>query len=782
MIEKRKDNLIEIEDLRKFLKIFSRNWIVILLFISVSFLGSYVYTHKLPDIYGAKAQVLLKNNETYDYQNQIYKGIGYYATYQDNANQIRVLTSNDLIAQVISKLNLDVSYFIIGRLKKTEVFQSVPFEVKIKTINPALYETPIKITIIDEEHFSLSYLKNGSSMTKKFMFNKSIEDQDFYMIVEKNSIINKNSIASLNETDYEIVVSSNASLVAKFKNNLRVNEIESTTILELFLEDEIPLRAISFLDTLSKVYIDYTSKSQIIINNNTIDNIDKQLKEITDVLKSIEDDMELYRSEKGILDINRQQDNYFEKLIDFDTKKRELELWSQSLESLQKYIISVGDISDEKLLPPSYYIEQGDDYLKAALGKLYTLQMDRNQRLNGSTLKNRNINEIDQELDLLKKNILTYIDNSKKGLKDRITDISKQIQEYTSIIKTVPKTQRDLLNIQRKLDVNQKMYSYLLEKRASTLIAKAGILPETNVIEAAHSVGIVAPNKRKITYYFLVISLFISAIIIFIRQVFYYRIENINELKRLTNIPVLGEIILNDANQENYIIVDKEVKSAITESFRAIRTGLEYFASSNSSKIVLLTSYNPGEGKTFCSVNLATILAKGGKKVLLLELDLHKPKVQKAFDIDVSEGITNVLIGKSSIESVVKQTHVENLSVMLAGPIPPNASELILSKHLSEIFNYGRQNFDYVIIDTPPIGLITDAFVMIKDVDISLFVINSKVARKQIINIVEEMVETNKFQNFALLLNGVKRNRSKYYYNYGYGYGYGYGNSPKSKK
>ncbi|MCE3279412.1 MAG: capsular biosynthesis protein [Bacteroidetes bacterium] len=464
MTDKKKSNILELDDLKSFLKVFSRNWYIILFFIIAAFVLSYFYTYKLPDIYAAKSQILLKNQETYDYQNQIYKGIGYYQSYQDNANQIRVLTSNDLIGEALNKLKFDVSYFIVGRLKTTEVYEGVPFDISVKMLNQSLYEKDIKFKIKNERQFEFSYTKGNETVVKTFDFDKEIADVNFYITVKKNEVLNEKSIKSLKEIDYLIRIHKKEYLIAKIKSDLRIENVENTTILELSLEDQIPLRAVTFLDTLSQAYIVYTSKTQIAINNNTLDNIDKQLKEITDVLTSIEDDMENYRSNKAILDIDKQQDDYFKKLIEYDSQKRQVELWVQSLESLQKYIISVGNITDEKLLPPSFYISEGDDYLKTALGKLYELQMERNQRLNGSTLKNRNITELDQELDLLKNNILTYITNSKGGLNQKITDLNTQINNYTSIIKTVPRTERDLLNIQRKLDVNQKMYSFLLEK------------------------------------------------------------------------------------------------------------------------------------------------------------------------------------------------------------------------------------------------------------------------------------------------------------------------------
>jgi len=614
MLEKKKANIIELDDLRSFLKIFSQNWHIIVLLILLSGVLSYFYTYKLPDVYAAKTQILLKSDDTYDYQSQIYKGIGYYQAYQDNDNQIRVLTSNDLIGQALSKIKLDVSYFIVGRLKTTEVYQSMPFEVDVVHFANNLYEKDIKLKIIDENEFQISYLNGKDEIVKKYPFNKKIVESDFIVTVRKNENINDKTINSLSDIDYIIKVHSPENLVNKFKNALSVESIENTTILELSLEDEIPFRAITFLDTLSKVYVDYTAKAQFTINENTLSNIEKQLKEITEILDSIENNMENYKSNKAILDLPKEEEQYFNKLIDFDSQKRQLQLYSQSLGALEEYIISLAEKVDKKLLPPSFYIEKGDDYMQSALSKVYSMQMERNEKLFGSTEKNRNINELDQNIELLKKNILTYIVNSQKGLALQIGDLDKQIAEYTNIIKRIPKTERELLAIQRKVDVNEKMYQFLLEKRASTIIARSGILPQTSIIESAHSVGIIKPNKRKILYYFITVAALLGLIISFIRTIVFSTIENINELKRLTNLPVLGEIMFSADATQDYIIVDKDPKSSVTESFRSIRTNLQYMAADANSKIILITSYNPGEGKTFCSVNLATILAKANKK------------------------------------------------------------------------------------------------------------------------------------------------------------------------
>ena len=786
MPTKKNAKIIDFDDLRLFLKVFSKNWYIIGLLVFVSFLFSYFYTYKLPDVYSVKSQILLKSDDTYNYQNQLYSGIGYYQSYLDNSNQIRVITSNDLIEKVLSKLKVDISYYIVGRLKATELYEYMPFDISVRLLNESLFEEDIKFKVQDVNTFQISYRKGDEQVVKKFRFNEKIEDNDFFMTVTKNGLINDFTIENLKQNDYLIKIHNINNLIYKIKNSLQVENIENTTILQLSLEDEIPARAVTFLDTLSKVYIEYTAEAQIKVNENTIGNIDKQLKEITAILGSIEDDLENYKSNKAILDLTREQDEYFKKLIEYDKEKRDIELRIQSLNALEKYILTVAGKPDQKLLPPSFYIEKDDGYLQTALSKLYTMQMERNEELFGATESNRSIKELDQNIELLRRNILTYIDNSRKGLEIKITDLLAQIEQYTDIIRKIPKTQRDLLTIQRKVDVNERMYEFLLEKRATTIIARAGILPETRVIEKAHPAGIVKPNKVQIRNYFLITGFILGLIVTFIRTVFFSKIENIFELKRLTTLPILGEIVQSVDKDGNYQAVDKDPNAPVTQSFRTIRTNLEYMAKGVAgSKMILVTSLNPGEGKTFCSVNLAMMLAKAGKKVLLIELDLHKPKVQKALSMSSDIGVSSVLIGKSDVKSAILPTEMENLSVILSGPTPPNPSEIILSDYLQNIFNYGKENFDYIVIDTAPIGLITDALVISKYVDISMFVLNTKYAKKQSIDIVHEIVESNMLHNFCLVLNGVKHRRSRYGYGYsygyafryGYGYGYGYGYS-----
>jgi len=786
-------SIVDAKDLRYFLRIASKNWYFVVVALLLSAVLSYLYSYKLPDIYGATTQILLKDEEVYDYQSQVYKSLGYVQAYSDIVNQKRVLMSYDLIDAALDKLDFDISYFIVGRFKTSQVYGTLPFTVHIDILDPDMYGKPFDVRIVDVEKFELSYDHKGQIVKRIFQFDKDSRDPDnqFLLKIAASPFFNEGTLPRLIETDYQFVRHERSSLVKLYKSRIGVENQEFTTILDVTAEDEVGVRAKMFLDTLSKEYIRYTLQSEFDINENTLQYIDKQLSEVSLILEQHEDELQSYKENKDILNLSREESLYFGELVKYDQQRRQREMEIQSLSALEDY---VRNSSDEKLLPPAVYIME-DAFVKQTLEQLYSMQMDRNAGLFTGTEDNVTIQRLDSNIQLNKLNLLTYIKNAEAALKGSISDIQSQADDYEQLIRNLPKSQRDILNIERRLQVNERMYMFLLEKRASTVIAKAGIIPKTKVIESARSLGVVRPDKMKIFYTFMLGGLLIAVIVVFVRVMFYDRIENADQLKELTTLPIFGEVITSEKANENYVVVDSDPKAAITESFRTVRTNLEYVPSPlDRGKVVLVTSYRPNEGKTFCSVNLSAILAKAGKKVLLLELDLHKPKVATGLGMKSTTGLSTMLIGKADWRQVVMPTQFENFYVILAGPTPPNASELILSKHLQQLFEEGAKEFDYIIVDTPPVGLITDALLMMRHADATLFVLNTRFASKDHVNNALEVLQANPTKNTGFILNGVRIKKSKYYYNtnygygyryaygYGTGYGYGYGYGKRSRK
>lgn len=766
-------------DIKVILKIVSKNWWVPILFVIVAFISGYIYAYKQPDVYSASTKILLKTNNEYNAHSVISQpmsGENYgYATFINNTNEINIIESYDLLKKVVDRLDIGVSYYISGRLRTTEVYKGVPFKVKVYYINRAFYEELIDFKIVDLQHYVISYDYNGKKLTQNGIFGNDLISSHMKINISLSEAINSSYINELKNVDYQFAIHSPGSLVYQYQSALSVSNPTYSNILDISLTDIIPQRAISFLDTLDNIYIENTLNTELEINKNTLFYIDKQLNEVQDMLNNMEDTLEIYKQKKNILDLDKEEDQYFNQYSALYQQKSTLQLQVGALNDLEKYII---EAKDPTFLPPSVYVNIDDAFLKKSTEELYSLQIEKNSALNTSTPQSAIVKNVDESIDSLKSNLLTYISNSRVALNELINHVNMQISDYISSIKTIPEKERGLLNIQRRQDVNEKLYEFLLQQRATTTIERAAIVPETKVIERPRNMGIVAPKRSKIYYTFIAVGIVLSLLVVFIRVLFFDRIENIQDLKLKTNLPILGEILSAPKVNDLSIAVEDNPKSPLTESFRTLRTNLQYMAIDTSSKVLLFTSNGPGEGKTFCSINLAAILAKAEKRILLLEFDMHKPRIGKALNMFSEKGLSTIIIGKSNVAECIMHTSIAGMDTILCGPIPPNSSELILSDKVKDIISYGKEHYDYVIVDTPPLGLISDAFILMRHADINLFVLNTRFAYRDAISYVQETVQTNKIKNFGFVLNNVKRKKSKYYYNrYNYGYygGYGYG-------
>lgn len=759
------------------------NWYLIFFIPTVAFTVSYIYTHRIPDIYAAKAQILLKSNETYDYQQQIYRGLGFnskYASYEETASQMRIINSSNLIENILSRIPLNVSYFIVGRLKVTEVYEHMPFRV-ISDDRSAIYSGMIfQLNIIDEDRFSIQYEMNGENLSGAYSFNELILDNGLFLRVERQRNLNETSLESLSQINYMFKVYKNSSLIAKYKSNIEVVNLDYTSIVEITLKDEISDRALEVLDTLSNVYVETTLDSKKEVNENTLRYIDKQLDEVIMIINDIESELEKYKEQKAILNLTKEEDAYFKQFVELEAQKRNLILEIGVLEDLTTYLLQNESI--ESLLPPSMFIVETDPQLKQAILDLIRLRSEHIQRLEFSTEKNPSVSALLGEIAAAKRDILGYIQGQKGALNRAIKELDVQIAEFEGRIMSIPKTQRQILNIERRLLVNEDLYSFLLSKRAETVIARAGLVPETKIIEKARAIGVVYPDKQRINLIVFLFGLGFSLLIVFIRETFFRKIQSLGELQSKTELSVLGSIPKLKNFTGNYRIVSGNEKGEVAQAFRLLRTNLQYFAPDKSTKRILVTSLEPSEGKTFTSVNLASVFAIAGKRVLIIDFDLHKPRLYKAMDLVNDRGISSFLVGKSKINEIIQHTEIEHLDVVCSGPIPPNASELIMKDQLNELFDYADEHYDYVFFDTPPITLITDGIFLMRKADVRIFLLNTKSTSKTRVEYIEKLVSENHFDYSTLILNEEKQSRLSYYYSrygyggYGYGgYGYGYG-------
>lgn len=740
----------------------------------------YVYTYRLTNVYGAKAELLLKSNETYDYQDPIYKGLGAYGVYMDVQNQIRILNSRDLIGEVIDKINIGTSYYVVGRIKKVEVFETLPFRTVVTVLNPSLYEKPIQVTILNKDEYQLDYEVNGNDYSFTYPFDQEVTNSDFILRLDRQYELDDENIRQLKESDYEIAFHSRDYLINKYQSSLQIENIEHTSVLELTVNDELFNRAKVYLDSLTHTYVDYSKRSQLEVNENTLNNIQKQIDTVSVLIKEKESELLAYKDQNAILNIDKEEDDFFAEYISFTKQKRELEQKKSEVLSLKEYLKTS---PNNRVLPPSFYIEKNDIYLREAIGEVRKKQI--RYEIDKTQMSEDNLSMVNarKEIALLNNDILNYLENLLSALNAEIESANEFIINYRNDIRKLPKSAQGVLNIQRELDVNNKMYLFLLEKKTNTLIARAGIIPQVKIIQNTVNLGVVYPNKTKIIRLFILGGVVLAFLIAIIRKLFFEKIENVNELAEISDVNIVGGIpYVKDLN--NSIVVHSQPKSHVTESFRTIRTNLAFLGvpgEGNAHKI-LLSSFFPGEGKTFCSSNLANLIAMGKKRTIIIDFDLHRPKVHKMYKLDNDQGASNYIIGKSELADIIHKDVYENLDVITAGPVAPNPSELVLREQVEELIKYANENYDYVIIDTPPFGLLNDTLELLNYVDMFLVIMNTRYTRRKGVEHINSMLK--KYDNLGkgLVLNSIRESRLQHYYSkytykytYGYNYGYGYG-------
>lgn len=766
MAESKNTTIIDERDIKGIIKLLRINWYVFLIFIMIGAIVANFIIHKSTTVYLVSTTLLLKNSEDYNLKDAILQGLGATPQYDDVENDIRIIKSTPIIEKTLSKLNFNISYFIEGRIKTTEVYRGTPFSVTAAIYNPAFHSVKFFVQIIDKNTFKLSYELENEKYNRQHRFGEKINSSDYSLLIEKAQ--EELFSSEVREINYYFIVNDAGALVGKYASSLSVKQYDyPAAYIDINVTDDIAERGRDFLDSLSNVYLESSIDKSNQVNNKTLTFIDDLLKEVVDKLNNIEGNLEEFKKQNLTLELSSEQYSYFSRILNLEQEKAQLEIQAKSLSFWYDYVIQNKDVTN---IPPNLF--QGSD-VSALYSEYADLNKERTLLEQNASVDNFKLKEKNQQLDRIRTNITNFLSLSRKSSQEKINLLSVQIKEYEEYFRGLPKTERELVNIQRQLGVNEKIYIFLLEKKAENIISKAGIIPEKSVLEPARSRGIVSPDKKKTNMTYVGIGIALALLIVVIRKMFFETIDSKEDLKQYSTLPIFGIIGKSKEAKENYLVIEAKPKSPITEAFRALRANFEYLAPGLDKKVILITSCMANEGKTFCATNLAAIIAKADKKVLLIGLDLHKPKLHEALKLPNDIGITSVLIGKTTLDKAIKNTAIDTLDVLLTGATPPNASELVFSQRLNAMINELKEKYDFIIIDTPPIGILSDALILMKVSDINLFVIRAGTARKQFIDLAHQVKETNNPKNLGFVLNGASGRTT---YGYAYGYGYGYGN------
>lgn len=778
-----KQSIFSIDDLKFVLRIIKNNWWVPLLIVPFFFLAAYFYTYRLIPVYKVNAEILLQSNESYYKSSVISEENFLAATYMDNSNQIRVLRSYDLIKSVVEKLidKLQVSYFIVGKVRTTEQFSGMPFYVKVNYIDPSFYELVFDLRILNENEFEIKYTYYEKKQILKGKFDTLLTNDFFAFTIKKSFLNDPEFLKNFKDIFYQFKIHDKETCVNNIRSNLKVENPEYTNFLVISNEDVLPERSKLILDTLISCYIYNRIKQRFDMNENTINYIDKQLDEISHQLRKSMDTLLNFKDSKSIINLSWEENSYLSRLTALDNEISKINIQLKALEDLEKY---VKENKDPQFLPPHSFLFEEGGYLTKAINELYSKQMELSKFLQLAKPSNPTIIESQEYINRIKNEILIYLNNSREALKQIKENNYREFSKYLSDAKKIEPNQQELNNITRLLRINENIYTFLLEKRANTMIARASIVPDVKIVEMPRNFGVVWPDTNSINKKFIIAGLAFSLIIIIIRSLWFTRIESIDHLKELTSLPTIGILpYFKRKEDNNEFFVVYSPNSNIAESFRTIRSNLQYALIDKPFKTLLFTSYMPSEGKTFVSINLAALYAKTGKKTILIDLDLHRPRVSSALNMNNmnNKGVSTYLSNLHSLtEVIIPHPSVPNLDILLSGPIPPNPSDYILSEKLKIMLNELKNQYDYLIIDTPPAGLLSDSLYLLQFADATMFIIRSDKSSIREVHFINNLQKENNLSNIYLILNRVKSNLKKYYYSgygysYGYKYGYGYG-------
>lgn len=678
--------------------------------------------------------------------------------------EIGILRSRTVLQETIRRLNLEIQYWSTTNYPAQPLYPKSPIKVEVDTIIREYKDLPFSVTILDSTHYRLEVDYDGDKLpafylNQRFAFGQEIKTEYFKITLQKGS--------SLPETGatYEFKVRSLNKLVAEMLESLTAEPLDKeANIVRLTYLDVIPVRALDILNEISKVYIDLDIQDKAEVASLTLKFVDEQLNNTGSMLSTNEQDMQAFKEKNKTVDLGEESKAVLQKLnvLDVDRVKNNIEI--TSLQNLYNYITSNDDITN--LAPTSLGIP--DPLLVELITNLQALQAKRKSVSYGVKNDAPAVKVLDQQISENRAALIENVKSIQKRLNTTRDALNVQISKYEESIKQVPEMERELLGIKRNFEVNQNIYTYLLQKKAETSIAKATAVSDNRILDtAALADEPVEPNKKIIAGIILLLTLLIPTVVISSKSLLRNTVLNRDDISLYTEVPLIG--VVGHSSDTSNLVVAKRPKSAIAEAFRTIRTNLQYFGKEEGCKTILITSSVGGEGKSFVTLNLAGIIAMQQQKVVVIGLDLRKPKLFQDFGWKNDLGASNYLVGANKIGDIIRKTDNPYLDIILSGPTPPNPAELLSKPQMAEMLAELKKSYDFIIIDTPPIGVVSDAFLLINQSDVNLYVVRQGYSRLEFLKTLEELYEEGKIPNASIVLND-----SNFAHTYGYGHHYGY--------
>lgn len=683
-----------------------------------------------------------------------------------------IIKSRNLILKACKKLPIQVSYFSKGRVVNKELYTSSPFLVSLIRKDSTAYDKPYSIVLSDKKSYVITKVdEQNDPIELKANFGDTISFDNHIMVVINNA--GNYDISDLAVKNYEFVINSPNALYARISGNLDVSQVDKgVSILNITYKDFVPQFAADFVNELMKVYTEFDVETKSQTATQTISFMERLIRDMDMTVQNSEQNVEKFKKTNNIFDLEAKGEYQYKELTDLELQRRMAGLQLLSIESVERQI---AENKSSVTLPVSI---EGvvDPVLTDLLSVLNKLNIERIARNEKVTSFSPNLIEIDKQIAEVRDNIKQTVLSGKKRIKEQISFFEKKITVIQSNMQSLPTEEKQFFALKRDLEVNQRVYAYLLQTRLEAAISRASIVSSARAIDLAElAVVSVEPNGKLIFLMYLIFGLITSLLMLVAVKVLKTEIYSIADIELLTDIPVVGTIIAFGqklTNNDSRMLAIKEQRTLFGESVRTVRTNLQFLLPEKKKKIITFTSTISGEGKTFSSINLAGSLTMLDKKVVLIGCDLRKPQMFSTFRTSHNKGLSTYLSGEVAISEIVQKTEFDGLSLIAPGPIPPNPAELLNSDLMRILLDDLIRDFDYVVLDTSPVGLVSDAIVLMKLSDINIYVLKSGYSKLNYLELPSKIMKEHNLSHMYLLLNSYKIDkfsRKGGYYGYGNG-------------
>ncbi len=730
-------------------------------------IGALYIIFKLP-VFQTTASVVVNSNTSSSKNLEDFISGDLFGSSTTVSTETGVLKSYSVVMGAVQELGLRVQYADVTSMPAKPIYPKYPFIAEFKTINKFMAEAPFTVEFTDSTHFTVEVEYNGDNLpdfefSTKSAFDQPIHHKFFDLVIHRNDSLHKQPFAG---KKFEVKYRSLTKYYADILSNLNVEATDKdANLINLTYQDVIPQRALDLLNNICEAYIQLGVKDKAEVASLTLDFLNLQTETVGQQLSRNERELQDFKEKNKSVDLSEESQLMLHKMNDAEVEREKSKISLASLEALRKYVEKNIDITS--LAPASMGLP--DPLLNDLIASLQALQTKRKSLAYGVKNDAPALKMIDAQIAETRLSLMENIRAIETQLQITSNSINSQLGEYESMVQRVPEKERELLAIKRNFEVNQNIYTYLLQKKAETGIAKASAISDNKILDHAYLADApVAPSKPIVAIVILILSGFFPAGIILAQMLLRSTVRTKDDIASITDIPVVG--VVGHSAESSNLAVHLRPKSVMAESFRTIRTNLMYYGLNNGNRVIMITSSIGGEGKSFVTLNMATILAMQGHKVIVLGLDLRKPKLFQDFNIRNETGMSLLLAGSATVDQVIRKTTVEHMDLIPAGPIPPNPAELLSKQEMKDLLTELRKRYDYIIIDTPPVGIVADSFLIAPLADITLYIVRQGYSKLEFLRSLDEIASENRFKNLGLILNDSAFSKTG-----GYGYGHQYG-------